>query len=165
MAIPFGAAGRRSCNPLDSRNNRGRAAASVDAAGSAIGSVGLFAFALSAWQLAPKHGGWDGSHGRYDSVACDFRVALATSKAGVRCRILICFVAEQQVFSKLRKCVFRDDSLFHNVVSLRVRSIQDDAIREHTPDAVHGHQLFLRRGIQPMVAASRIIISGAITLI
>ena len=35
---------------------RGREAASVDAAGSAIGSVGLFAFALLVWQLAPKHG-------------------------------------------------------------------------------------------------------------
>jgi hypothetical protein len=36
--------------------DRGREAASVDAAGSAIGSVGLFAFALVVWQLARKQG-------------------------------------------------------------------------------------------------------------
>jgi hypothetical protein len=35
---------------------RGREAASVDAAGSAIGSIGLIVFALLVWQLAPKHG-------------------------------------------------------------------------------------------------------------
>ena len=34
---------------------RGREAASVDAAGSAMGSVGLFVFALLVWQFAPRY--------------------------------------------------------------------------------------------------------------
>jgi Protein of unknown function (DUF3147) len=37
---------------------RGRAAASVDAAGSAIGSIGLLVFALIVWQLSPSHSTW-----------------------------------------------------------------------------------------------------------
>lgn len=37
---------------------RGREAASVDAAGSAIGSVGLFVFALIVWQFAPHYSTW-----------------------------------------------------------------------------------------------------------
>lgn len=34
---------------------RGRKAASIDAAGSAMGSIGLLAFALLVWQFAPRH--------------------------------------------------------------------------------------------------------------
>jgi hypothetical protein len=34
---------------------RGRQAASIDAAGSAMGSIGLLFFALIVWQLAPDH--------------------------------------------------------------------------------------------------------------
>jgi hypothetical protein len=34
---------------------RGRQAASVDAAGSAIGSLGLIVFAVLVWQILPKH--------------------------------------------------------------------------------------------------------------
>jgi len=34
---------------------RGREAAALDAAGSAMGSIGLFAFALIVWKLAPAH--------------------------------------------------------------------------------------------------------------
>jgi uncharacterized protein DUF3147 len=34
---------------------RGREAASIDAAGSAMGSIGLFVFALLVWQFAPRH--------------------------------------------------------------------------------------------------------------
>ena len=34
---------------------RGRQAASLDAAGSAMGSIGLLVFALIVWQLAPDH--------------------------------------------------------------------------------------------------------------
>ena len=37
---------------------RGREAASVDAAGSAMGSIGLLAFALLVWQFAPIHKAW-----------------------------------------------------------------------------------------------------------
>jgi hypothetical protein len=37
---------------------RGREAASIDAAGSAMGSIGLLFFALLVWQLLPRHGGW-----------------------------------------------------------------------------------------------------------
>jgi hypothetical protein len=37
---------------------RGREAASVDAAGSAMGSVGLFVFALLVWRLLPNHRSW-----------------------------------------------------------------------------------------------------------
>lgn len=37
---------------------RGREAASIDAAGSALGSIGLLAFALLVWRLAPDHGAW-----------------------------------------------------------------------------------------------------------
>ena len=37
---------------------RGREAASVDAAGSAMGSVGLLAFALLVWQFLPRHSAW-----------------------------------------------------------------------------------------------------------
>lgn len=37
---------------------RGREAASIDAAGSAMGSVGLLVFALLVWQLAPGHSTW-----------------------------------------------------------------------------------------------------------
>jgi len=37
---------------------RGREAASVDAAGSAIGSFGLFVFALVVWQFAPVYSTW-----------------------------------------------------------------------------------------------------------
>ena len=37
---------------------RGRQAASVDAAGSAMGSAGLLVFALLVWQFAPYHRAW-----------------------------------------------------------------------------------------------------------
>ena len=37
---------------------RGKEAASVDAAGSAIGSVGLFVFAFLVWQFLPGHATW-----------------------------------------------------------------------------------------------------------
>ncbi len=37
---------------------RGRAAASVDAAGAAMGTLGLMAFALIVWRLLPGHSSW-----------------------------------------------------------------------------------------------------------
>ena len=37
---------------------RGRQAASVDAAGSAMGSIGLFVFALLVWRLLPAYRSW-----------------------------------------------------------------------------------------------------------
>ncbi|HZY62208.1 MAG TPA: DUF3147 family protein [Edaphobacter sp.] len=37
---------------------RGRAAASVDAAGAALGTFGLMAFALIVWQYLPAHRAW-----------------------------------------------------------------------------------------------------------
>ncbi len=37
---------------------RGRAAASVDAAGAAMGTLGLMAFALVVWRLLPGHSSW-----------------------------------------------------------------------------------------------------------
>src|SRR5258707_15409644 len=37
---------------------RGRNAASIDAAGSSIGSIGLFVFALVVWQFLPKDPAW-----------------------------------------------------------------------------------------------------------
>jgi hypothetical protein len=37
---------------------RGRGAAALDAAGSAIGSLGLIAFATAAWILLPRHATW-----------------------------------------------------------------------------------------------------------
>ena len=37
---------------------RGREAASVDAAGSAMGSIGLFVFALLVWRFLPAHNAW-----------------------------------------------------------------------------------------------------------
>ncbi|HEY3973114.1 MAG TPA: DUF3147 family protein [Candidatus Sulfotelmatobacter sp.] len=37
---------------------RGREAASVDAAGSAMGSIGLLVFALLVWRLIPDHTSW-----------------------------------------------------------------------------------------------------------
>ena len=37
---------------------RGREAASIDAAGSAVGSIGLFVFALMVWQFAPRYTTW-----------------------------------------------------------------------------------------------------------
>ena len=37
---------------------RGREAASVDAAGSAMGSLGLMIFALIVWQFAPRYNTW-----------------------------------------------------------------------------------------------------------
>jgi MFS family permease len=37
---------------------RGRQAASVDAAGSAMGSIGLSLFALLVWQFLPRHNTW-----------------------------------------------------------------------------------------------------------
>ena len=42
---------------------RGREAASVDAAGSAMGSVGLLVFALIVWQFAPRYSTWMGLMG------------------------------------------------------------------------------------------------------
>ena len=42
---------------LDGRE-RGREAASVDAVGSAMGSIGLFVFALLVWQFLPGHTHW-----------------------------------------------------------------------------------------------------------
>jgi hypothetical protein len=38
--------------------NRGRMAASIDAAGAALGCVGLAGFALVLWLLLPKHNAW-----------------------------------------------------------------------------------------------------------
>lgn len=38
--------------------NRGREAASVDAAGAAMGSMGLFVFALLVWRVIPDHRHW-----------------------------------------------------------------------------------------------------------
>lgn len=38
--------------------NRGREAASVDAAGSAMGSIGLLVFAVLVWRLLPEHRSW-----------------------------------------------------------------------------------------------------------
>ena len=37
---------------------RGRKAAGIDAAGAAMGSFGLFAFALVVWRLVPTHKSW-----------------------------------------------------------------------------------------------------------
>ena len=37
---------------------RGRDAAALDAAGAAMGSVGLMLFALVVWQLLPEHSAW-----------------------------------------------------------------------------------------------------------
>lgn len=37
---------------------RGKEAASVDAAGAAMGSMGLFVFALLVWQFMPSHKAW-----------------------------------------------------------------------------------------------------------
>jgi hypothetical protein len=37
---------------------RGKEAASIDAAGSAMGSIGLLVFALLVWQFAPSHSTW-----------------------------------------------------------------------------------------------------------
>jgi hypothetical protein len=37
---------------------RGRMAAAVDAAGSAMGSIGLLAFAVVVWRLMPTHAAW-----------------------------------------------------------------------------------------------------------
>jgi len=37
---------------------RGRNAASIDAAGSAMGSIGLFVFALVVWQFMPRDRAW-----------------------------------------------------------------------------------------------------------
>lgn len=37
---------------------RGREAASIDAAGAAMGSIGLFIFALLVWRLLPAHRSW-----------------------------------------------------------------------------------------------------------
>jgi hypothetical protein len=37
---------------------RGRQAASVDAAGAAMGSIGLSVFALLVWQFLPRHSPW-----------------------------------------------------------------------------------------------------------
>lgn len=37
---------------------RGRQAASIDAAGAAIGSIGLIVFALVVWRLLPQHAPW-----------------------------------------------------------------------------------------------------------
>ena len=40
------------------RTNRGRQVAAVDAAGAALGSVGLAAFAVCAWKLLPNYNGF-----------------------------------------------------------------------------------------------------------
>ena len=37
---------------------RGRSAASIDAAGSSMGSIGLFVFALVVWQFVPRDRAW-----------------------------------------------------------------------------------------------------------
>ena len=37
---------------------RGRDAAALDAAGAAMGSIGMFAFALLVWRLLPQHQTW-----------------------------------------------------------------------------------------------------------
>ena len=37
---------------------RGRQAAGIDAAGAAIGTLGLLIFAFLVWQLLPQHGAW-----------------------------------------------------------------------------------------------------------
>jgi len=39
-------------------NERGREAASVDAAGAAMGSIGLIVFALLVWRFLPNHKPW-----------------------------------------------------------------------------------------------------------
>jgi hypothetical protein len=62
---------------------RGREAASVDAAGSAMGSVGLLVFASIVWQFAPPLQHMDSAHGRHCSLADSFRAHLVRSKAGI----------------------------------------------------------------------------------
>jgi hypothetical protein len=37
---------------------RGRSAASIDAVGASIGSIGLFVFALAVWQFMPRERAW-----------------------------------------------------------------------------------------------------------
>jgi hypothetical protein len=37
---------------------RGRTAAALDAAGAAMGSIGMFVFALLVWRLLPQHQAW-----------------------------------------------------------------------------------------------------------
>jgi hypothetical protein len=37
---------------------RGRAAASIDAAGASLGALGLIAFAVTVWRGLPQHGSW-----------------------------------------------------------------------------------------------------------
>ena len=64
---------------------RGREAASVDAAGSGMGGVGLLVFAFDSLAIRTALQDWDGAHGWHCSLADGFRADLVRSKAGVAC--------------------------------------------------------------------------------
>jgi hypothetical protein len=60
---------------------RGREAASIDAAGSAMGSIGLSVFALLVWQFLPRHSTW--------------MVLMATTAAWLTVSVLIWHIRKQ----------------------------------------------------------------------
>jgi hypothetical protein len=60
---------------------RGREAASIDAAGSAMGSIGLLVFALLVWRFLPRHGAW--------------MVLMASTAAWLTVSVLIWYIRKQ----------------------------------------------------------------------
>ena len=59
---------------------RGRKAAGVDAAGAAMGSIGLFVFALLVWHFISRKDTWAVLEGRHAGLADGFRAGLEDSK-------------------------------------------------------------------------------------
>ena len=61
--------------------NRGRMAASIDAAGATLGSVGLIGFAIVLIWLLPRRKSLAGDSGRDPRLVCHFFLAVGTSQA------------------------------------------------------------------------------------
>ncbi len=73
---------------------RGRNVAIIDAAGSSMGSVGLFVFAIVVWQFMPRDRAWIVLGGRHTALAGNLGCSLGSSKGTLGRNRKYCFRIE-----------------------------------------------------------------------